>query len=424
MRRTATFLAAVCLVLAGCGSGAADGSASSPASGSPVPVTGEILVWADDAHATAIEEAGAAFEARTGIAVKVQHIALTERDMKDRVVDLAPQGLGPDLFLADSTWVGDLADGGLIVPFDPGDRASKFATVAISALTHDRQTYGVPLSTENLALLRNTELAPEAPKSIEEMARVGLALKKKDKDIVPIALPVGGFGDAYHWYPLYSAAGGYIFGQLKDGSYDAKDVGVGRAGSISAARQLKDLTERGALDPDLAIAEALEAFVEGRSPYLIGGPWSVEPAQKAGVPFTVEAVPDSEDAITSRSQALVSVTGLLVSAFARNAGGAADFLESAVMTTDFMDATYAETLAAGTLAPPAWEASYETAASDPIVKAFGDYARLSTATPNLAVMADVWVILSQAELDVMKGAKPKATMVASGEDVQDAVDAS
>ncbi len=422
MRRAASILAAACLALAGCGSGEAQTTETSgSSSGSPTPTgaAGEVLVWADDAHATAIEQAGADYQATTGVAIKVQHIDLSDKDMKQRVEKLAPQGQGPDLFIADSTWVGDLADGGLIVPFDLADRAASFADVAVAGLTYAGQGYGVPLETENLALLRNTALAPEAPKSIEEMASIGLALKDKRKKTVPIALPVGGFGDAYHWYPLYSAAGGYIFGQKSDGSYDPTDVGVGRSGSVAAAEQLADFTERGVLDPDLGIAEALEAFTDGLAPYLIGGPWSVGPAQQAGVPFTVEPVPDSENAITSRAQSLVSTTGILVSAFARNGADAADFLRSSVMTTSFMDA-----VSSSELAVPAWEESYQKAASDPIVKAFGDVARMSVATPNLSVMDDVWVILSQAELDVMEGAKPKRTMVNAGEDVKSAVEAS
>ena len=129
-------------------------------------------------------------------------------------------------------------------------RPSSFRPVSVDGFTYQARTYGVPFATENLALFRNTDLAPEAPESIDVMARDGLELKDKDDQILPIALPVGPQGDAYHWYPFYSAAGGKIFGLDAQGGYTADELEVGKPGSIEAAKRLAQLTEDGALDKD------------------------------------------------------------------------------------------------------------------------------------------------------------------------------
>lgn len=44
-----------------------------------------------------------------------------------------------------------------------------FEPLAIKAMTFNGQTYGIPYTMNNIVLFRNTELAPEAPKTIEEM---------------------------------------------------------------------------------------------------------------------------------------------------------------------------------------------------------------------------------------------------------------
>ena len=51
-----------------------------------------------------------------------------------------------------------------------------------------------------------------------------------------IAFQIGEKGDAYHWYPLFTADGGYAFAQNPDGTYNLEDMGVGKEGTIAAGR--------------------------------------------------------------------------------------------------------------------------------------------------------------------------------------------
>ena len=57
------------------------------------------------------------------------------------------------------------------------DQKAKFEEIAIKAVTYNGQLYGVPYAVENLALIRNTELAPTAPATIEDLVAAGKQLK-------------------------------------------------------------------------------------------------------------------------------------------------------------------------------------------------------------------------------------------------------
>ncbi len=323
------------------------------------------------------------------------------------LITRAPQGQGPDLFVGSSDWVGSLADSGLLAPVTLGAQRASFRPVPADGFSSEGRTFGVPFATDNLALFRNTDLAPEAPESIDVMARDGLDLKDKTKDFLPIALPVGPAGDAYHWYPLYSAGRGRIFGMDSQGGYTADELEVGKPGklgSIEAAAQLATPTEDGALDSDVTQEEAVTAFAGGKSPYLIAGPQAVPPVRTAGVPFTVEAVPGFDGVLGSRSQTLVTSLGLMQSGFARSAPAATQYLTSTLMATPTMTV-----LAEPGGLDPAWSAAYLTAAvADPVIKGFGDYADASVPTPNLAESGAVWPTLGAAQVDVMAGSKPAA----------------
>lgn len=418
---TRALIAASLLALAACASGGSDGGASPSASASAnqspsgAP-SASLLLWAEPAMVPALEVAATQHLNATGVEVIVQPKELDE--LRGSLPTLAPQGQGPDLFVGQSDWVGEFVDGGLLAPVDLAGQASQFRPVSVAGFRYNSRDYGVPISTENLALFRNTDLAPQPPQTIEEMAALGLKLKKAKEADLPIALPVGPTGDAYHWYPMYSAAGGYLFGQNPDGSYSPESVGVGEEGSIRAAQALADLTERGALDPEVTLGDAIDAFTAGRAPYFISGPWAVQPVRDAGIPYVVEAIPGFAATTRPLTQSLVTSKGLMLSAFARDAAAAQEFLTTTAMSTATMDALHAAT---GEV--PAWAASFSVAAADPAVKAFGDFADASVPTPNLAVMADTWVALSQAQVDVMGAAGPARTMRSAGDEIRAAIDA-
>ena len=121
----------------------------------------------------------------------------------------------------------------MLEPLDIAAIADDFQDVAIDAFTYDGQTYGLPYAVENIALVRNTDLVPEAPATFEEMIQIATDFKAQHADdptYQGLALQVGAEGDGYHLQPILSAFGGYIFGQNEDGTFNPDDLGIDSRG--------------------------------------------------------------------------------------------------------------------------------------------------------------------------------------------------
>ncbi|MDN2934240.1 extracellular solute-binding protein, partial [Campylobacter coli] len=78
-----------------------------------------------------------------------------------------------DVIVGAHDWIGSLVQNGTIEPLELGDRAGDFVESSVQAVTYEGQTWGVPYSVENIAVLRNTELAESTPASFDEMIAEG-----------------------------------------------------------------------------------------------------------------------------------------------------------------------------------------------------------------------------------------------------------
>ncbi len=176
----------------------------------------------------------------------------------------------------------------------------------------DGQIYAVPVAMENVLMFRNTDLAPDAPASINEMAETGLALQAEGKTQYPIGMQVGDKGDAYHAYPFYSAAGGYFFaGPDADGNYDINDLGVGQRGLAGLREGLGRPRREGRDEVDVHRRRPRNGWAAGELPYWITGPWNKGIVKDSGVHFEVEAVPGLGRLGLPRPVPIVGSPGLL-----------------------------------------------------------------------------------------------------------------
>src|SRR5699024_4913479 len=189
-------------------------------------------------------------------------------------------------------WIGNLVQNGAIAPVQlPSDVADTIAPVGIDAVTYDGQTYGVPYAVETLALFANNELTdvPE-PGSLEEL--ISAAEDGGGENI--LSLPIGESGDPYHMQPIYTSAGGYLFGTDSEGNPDPADLGVGEAGWRVAAGRVRELGEQGVLKSSLTGGHSSSRVAEGKAAYLIAGPWALADVRDAGIGVTVSATPGFE----------------------------------------------------------------------------------------------------------------------------------
>ncbi len=373
----------------------------------PVRADADLVIWADDTRRPVIEPFAERFGEEQGISVAVQEVPFDI--IRDNVSIQAPAGQGPDVFIGAHDWLGQLVADGVVAPLDLAGAEGDYLEVATQAFAFDGTNYGLPYSIENIALVRNTELAPESPATLEEMVEVGLAaVEAGDADI-----PVGWQQpDVYHNYWVVTATGGYVFGQAADGSYDPTDVGIDSPGSLEAAEVFGELYAEDFISQDVTYDVMIDAFANGRAPFAVTGPWALGDFE--GVDFEVEALPSVEG---GEAGPFVGVQGFMVSAFAENELAARTFV------LDFMGAEDAqlELYEAGNR-PPALISAFESVADDPIVAGFGAAGATGAPMPAIPQMGSVWEAWTNAYTNILSGNDPVQSFEEAAEQVRNLID--
>lgn len=410
--RLAAAAAAVTLIAAGCGgddtptSGGSTSGTSAPAGG------GTLVIWADDKRAPVLKEASARFTEQTGVTVDVQAVS---KDLQVNFVTAAQAGEGPDLVLGAHDWIGNLVQNGTIDPIQmTDDQKGAFDEKAIQGVTFNGQTYGVPYALENLVLFRNTTLAPEEPSSIEDMVATGKQLVADGKATEIMALPIGQNGDAYHAYPFYTSAGGYLFGKAANGDYDPKDLGVAQPSAVAAMEKFAQLGEagEGALKRSITAENLLSLFTGGQTAYMVSGPWQIAEIKKAGVEYDITPIPGFEGADPARS--FVGVQAMYVASKGKNKAVAQEFATNFFATPEVAVALYELDPR-----PPALTAAFDQVkGSDPDLAKVLAAGENGDILPAIPAMASVWDPFGKAEAAIVGGAPPAETIAAAATAIQ------
>jgi arabinogalactan oligomer/maltooligosaccharide transport system substrate-binding protein len=372
--------------------------------GSEAPIEradADLVIWTDDTRAPVVQEIGDQFGEENDLTVAVQQLDFGT--IRDNLISRGPVGEGPDIIIGAHDWLGQLVTNGAVAPIELGDSAGNFQEVAVEAMSYEGTTYGLPYAVENVALFRNTALAPEPPADFQSMLEEGQALVDAGDADLPLALQVGDAGDVFHFYPIQTSFGSNIFGTNDDGSYNADDLQIDNEGGIAFAEQLGEWGEAGYLNADVTYDIATEAFAGGRAPYAITGPWNVQAFTDGGVEFVVEEIPSAGG---EPSQPFVGVQGFMISAYAENPIVANDFVVNYLGTEDVARALYE-----GGQRPPAYTSVFEEVASDPIIAGFGEYGANGQPLPNIPAMNSVWGDYGNAQRDILLGNGDPATLV-------------
>jgi arabinogalactan oligomer/maltooligosaccharide transport system substrate-binding protein len=380
------------LALAGCaGGGGGNGGGGGGGGGGETggASAGSLTVWVDANRAEALEGVAADFTEESGVDVELVQKDFGE--IQEQFIAQVPTGEGPDITIGAHDWLGNLVTNGVVAPVELGDTAGDFQQVAIDAVTFEGQIYGVPYSIENIALVRNTELAPEAPETYDEM----LAMGEEAGTEFPFIVQVGPESDPYHLYPFQTSFGAPVFGQNEDGTYNPEELSLGNEGGVEFANWLAEQGEAGNLNLDLTGELAIERFNAGDSPFIITGPWNVPAAQEAGIDVAIDPIPSAGG---EPAQPFVGVNAFFVSAESENQLAANEFLSNYLGTEEVQTALYE----AGGRAP-ANTAAFEAASSDPIVGGFGAVGAEAVPMPNIPEMGKVWAFWGVTEASIIKG---------------------
>ncbi|MEV4845673.1 maltose ABC transporter substrate-binding protein [Micromonospora matsumotoense] len=409
--RTAGVVTVLGLALAASGCGG-DNSNDEPATKATSQAAGgKLVIWADDKRTAALKPFAEKFGQANGVTVEVQAVS---KDLQTNFVTASQQGSGPDVVVGAHDWIGNLVSNGAIDPVQlAAAQKSSFNETAIKAVTFNGQLYGVPYATENIALIRNTALAPEAPKTIEDLVATGKKLKADKKASEILCLQSGQNGDAYHVYPLYTSAGGYLFGTAANGDYDPKDLGVGKPESIEAFKKIGKLGEKGdgALKRSITGENSIATFTGKKCAFLVSGPWAIADAKKADISYDISPVPGFAGG--KQAQPFVGVQAFYVAAKGKNKALAQEFVTNYVTTPELAVALYqAEPR------PPALTAAFDQVkGTDPDLAKFSEAGRNGQVLPAIPAMAAIWDPFGKAEAAVIGGADPTKTVTAAGKTI-------
>jgi len=390
-------------------------TAAAPASGSTTapPVRDanvDLVIWSDADRAPALTKFATAFGAENNIKVAVQIAPDTRQQFKDAT----KVGQGPDVLVGAHDWLGELVQNATVAPINLApDVIAKLQPNAVAATKFNGQTYGVPYAIENIALMRNTTLAPDAPTSMDQLIAEGTRIKAASGGKVTNVLiqQVGKVGNAYYTYPYFTAYGGGIFGTKANGDYDPSKLLVDSAASLKGAAEIAKLGKEKVLTTNIGDDNAEALFDAGKAPYFITGPWAQTNAKKAGIKYAVSNLPTLPGG--GQMQPFLGVQMFYVSAKAKNAALAQEFVTNYVTRDDVQAALFQ-----ATGRPPALKTAYDAAAAaDPVVKAFFEAGKAAKPMPNIPAMNSVWGPLGQASADIVSGQDPATRLKAASAEI-------
>jgi arabinogalactan oligomer/maltooligosaccharide transport system substrate-binding protein len=400
----ALIMAGLMLFLAGCGSaGGASGSGSEGVS---------LTIWADDKYSRAIKDSAAKWGAENDVQVNVQAVS---KDLQTVFVTAAQAGKGPDLVMGAHDWIGNLVQNGTIDPLQlTDDTRAAFNELALQGVTYNGQIYGIPYAIENVVLFRNTDLAPEAPKSLDALVAKGKELKAAGKVSEIMALPVGPNGDAYHMYPIYTSGGGYLFGKGPEGDYDPKDLGLSKPEAAKAFEKISQLGEKGegALKRSISPDNVTSIFTGKKTAFLLSGPWQIPDLEKSGVPYEITPIPGFQGGKEARP--FVGVQAMYVASQGRFKSLAQEFA-----TNYFIQPEVAVALYKADRRPPPLKAAFaEVSKTDPDMAKILEAGKDGDIMPAIPEMATVWDPLGKAQSATVGGAPPASTVAAAAKAIE------
>ena len=361
----------------------------------------EIVIWTDAEREGALATAAEQFEADTGATVTL--VQKNFEDLRNDFIAQVPTGEGPDITVGAHDWLGALVTAGVVDTIDISDKAADFEQVALDAMTYDGQLYGLPYSTEAIALIQNTDLVGDvAPTTWDEMLAMSADAGFEDRPF--ILFTNGTAGDGYSSYPLQTSFGAPVFVQDETGSYTT-EVGMGGEAGEAYAQFLADngAAGKGIFSDTIDYDTSIELFTSGQSPFLLQGPWMPFLGADDDTDINVLVSP-MVTAGGETAAPFVGVQGFYLSAQSDNTLLANEFLTNYIATEDAQ-----RTLYEADPRLPALSALAEEFSADPITAGFVASAANGVPMPSIPEMGDVWDLWNAAQIQIITGADPIPT---------------
>lgn len=354
-----------------------------------------LTIWIDATRAPALEAA-------TKKGYKGAKVAVVGKDVTAIKADLATvsEADAPDLIWADNAWTGELATAGTVLPIPMDDAfKARFPKPVVDGFAFGADIYAVPVQFENVALITNAALVPKAVTTFAQLEKRALKLVASGKATTGLAVAQGANGNAYFMQPLFAGLGGYIFGTSPTGALDPAVVGIANDAFKKNAKIIDAWNAEGLLNSTVDVAAAEKAFVEGRAPFWITGPWSTPALNKVTFGYRVSPVPGIVSGLATSP--FIGSRGFMVTKWAQSHGVAE--LAVGFATKRATKPALQSALAAGNGSAPRSPALIG-AASSRLAQAFAAAAKTGVPVPNIPQAAFTWGPVGQAWVSSTKGA--------------------
>jgi arabinogalactan oligomer/maltooligosaccharide transport system substrate-binding protein len=358
------------------------------------PIKGKVIVWYD-----VLPEMEKLFKEIVETDFKklypgIEVELLDTPDLWTKITAAIPVGEGPDLFMWAHDWTGRLVEAGFIVPIDEfitPDLKEKFVESAWEACSYGGKVWALPDAAETVCLIYNKKMIEEAkvnlPKDTDEL-----------EEIMKKFIEKGYYGISYPWDPYHVSAyvhafGGYYFNDV------TKKVGVNDPKTIQGLRFTFEKFKP-YMPPEPTWEVQKGAFLEGRAPFMVTGPWLVGDIKAAGIEPGFLLLPEVPGVGVPKPYTGVKLTWM--SSNVRNKEAAFIFMKWWATNVKLA----VERAKRFSWIPVLKEAlEHEDVKKDPIVSLFAKQVALGTPMPSSPEMMHVWGPISDAQQAVWAGAK-------------------
>lgn len=386
----ATAFAAAALALTGCSK--KEGASAKKSEEKVVLTVWESLQGPDEF----IKQAGEAYtKANPNVEIKFVNVELG--DAAGQIALDGPAGVGPDIFAAPHDKLGELVNGGHILPTVDADAVKSSVLGACSqALTYEGKMYGYPVSAETYALFYNKDLISESdvPKTWEDLISWVKTFNANNSGKRGFVMDVG---NGYYTILFTTAGGNRLFGPTGTDSTSSYLNTPNSVKGMQLFQSLKEALNVPASDLDTGNCDA--AFQGGNAAMHITGPWNIKNFKDAGLNFGVAPLPALPgDSVPSSS--FSGTRAMFVSAYSNHPAEAADFAK-------FLISTSMQQLRFDlTGAMP----SIDTPVSSPYISGFLKQLDYAFPMPSIPEMAKFWETMGNTSKNIWDGADAKAEL--------------
>ena len=355
-----------------------------------------IVVWVSAEYQVAAQALFAKGYKKRAIDVRTHDMSTITADLQN-----ADPANAPDIVLIDGGRVGELAANALIAPIEISlETTRNQSKIAISTFRVADSLFGMPMQRQNLALVTNADLIPNAPKTFEKLSTLALKTVAEGKADIAFAVPQGIEGDAYSTYPLFAGLGGFAFGTTDYGSYNPKKIGINNKRFVKNQGQINRWNKSGLINSSVTAEQARNAFTSGRAPLWLAGPEEIATLRTMNFRYRITQVPAIVKGIYAAP--MMKSIGFAVTSFAqvhKVLPASRDIVTNKITTTKAQKTFYENSPYVGLPA----NSRAAAASADRVLLAFGSAALGASAYPNIPEWGQVSLALSGAWRDSTRG---------------------